>query len=437
MAAQPGIDRVRQDSHSTRWTLPCRVAFRLCFAYFGLFCAANTLGGFFPTDRVDDTVGLGTLWPMREVTFWTATHIFGARLPLVYRNSGSDDKTFDWVLTFCLLIFAALATGVWSVLDRRRENHITLYKWFRLFVRFSLASQLFYFGMAKVIPNQMPFPSLTTLIRPLGNFSTYSMLWLSVGVSPAYEIFAGCAEVLGAVLLVLPRTALLGALIGLADMTEVWMLNMSYDVPVKLFSFHLILLCLFLLAPDFRRLTDFAVRGRAVGPSSQPQLFNTRRANRIALCAQIMLGLWLLLTNVRLGPVLWNTYGNGRPKSPLYGIWNVDELSIDGQIRSALLTDYGRWRRVVFDAPERVSFQRMDDSFANYLASINLDDKVIALTKEGDKNWKASIAFRRAAQDHLTLDGNMDRHKVHMQLRLVDRNKFRLANRRFHWVQEY
>ena len=437
MAAQLGIGQIRQDSHPTRWSLPCRVAFRLCFVYFGLFCSANTLGGFFPSIRVDDTVGLGTLWPMREITFWTATHIFGARLPLVYRGSGSDDKTFDWILTFCLLIFAVLATGVWSVLDRRRENYVTVYKWFRLFVRFSLASQLFYFGIAKVIPNQMPFPRLSSLIAPLGNFSTYGMLWLSVGVSPAYEIFAGCAEVLGAVLLVLPRTAMLGALIGLADMTEVWMLNMSYDVPVKLFSFHLILLCLFLLAPDFRRLTDFAVRGRAVGPSSQPQLFNTRRANRIALCAQIMLGLWLLLTNVRLGPVLWNTYGNGRPKSPLYGIWNVDELSIDGQIRSALLTDYVRWRRVVFDAPERVTFQRMDDSFANYSASINLNDKEIALTKTGDKNWKANFTFRRAAKDQLTLDGNMDSRRVHMQLHLVDRDKFKLVSRSFHWIQEY
>ena len=37
----------------------------------------------------------------------------------------------------------------------------------------------------------------------------------------------------------------------------------------------------------------------------------------------------------------------------------------------------------------------------------------------------------------LTLDGNMDGHKVHMPLNLVDRRKFLLVSRGFHWVQEY
>ena len=38
---------------------------------------------------------------------------------------------------------------------------------------------------------------------------------------------------------------MLGALIALCDMTHVFMLNMTYDVPVKLFSFHLMLMALF------------------------------------------------------------------------------------------------------------------------------------------------------------------------------------------------
>jgi hypothetical protein len=79
----------------------------------------------------------------------------------------------------------------------------------------------------------------------------------------------------------------------------------------------------------------------------------------------------------------------------------------------------------------------MDDSFANYSASINLNDKEIALTKTGDKNWKANFTFRRAAKDQLTLDGNMDSRRVHMQLHLVDRDKFKLVSRSFHWIQEY
>jgi hypothetical protein len=147
--------------------------------------------------------------------------------------------------------------------------------------------------------------------------------------------------------------------------------------------------------------------------------------------------MWLVGINAYGSWSEWHTFGGGRTKSPLYGIWNVEALSIDGQIRSPLLTDYDRWHRVIFDFPERASFQRMDDTYAGYGASINVNDKTLALTKGDDKNWKGDFHFQRVAQDQLTLDGKMDGHMIHMQLQLFDRNKFLLVNRGFHWVQEY
>jgi len=254
---------------------------------------------------------------------------------------------------------------------------------------------------------------------------------------PGYESFTGCAEVLGGILLIFPRTTMFGALVCLAGAIQVFVLNMTYDVPVKLFSFHLILMVLFLLAPELRRLTSFFFQPRAVGPSTQPQLFRTRRANGLALAIQIIFGMALVGMNAYNGWSGWHTYGGGSLKSPLYGIWNVKELSIDGQLRSPLLTDYGSWRRVIFDYPNIMSFQRMDDSFASYGASISANDKTIALTRYDDKNWKATLTFQRVAQDQLTLDGDIDSHKTHIQLQLADRNKFLLVSRGFHWIQEH
>jgi hypothetical protein len=250
-------------------------------------------------------------------------------------------------------------------------------------------------------------------------------------------MFAGTAEMLGGILLIIPRTAMLGALVCVADMTQVFMLNMTYDVPVKLFSFHLLLMALFLLTPEVHRLADFFFHNRNVMPSTQPQLFKMRRANLIAIVAQIVFGLWMVGTAAYGGWGDWHTYGAGRPKSPLYGIWNVDELSIDGQIRSPLLNDYDRWRRVIFDFPEWMAFQRMDDSFVGCSASINVNDNTLVLKKSSDKNFKGNFTFQRPAPDRLILDGEMGDHKMRMQLHLVDRRKFLLVNRGFHWVQEY
>jgi hypothetical protein len=437
MSAQSHNAQLQQEPQVPHWGLGLRVAFRFCFVYFGLFCIYTQIfGGLISIPKME-SIDPSSLWPMRQIVFWTAAHIFHAKLPLVYTASGSGDKTFDWVLAFCLLLFAALATAVWSVLDRQRKNYAALYKWFRLFIRFALASQLVGYGMDKLIPLQMPFPYLTRLLEPFGNFSPMGVLWSSIGASPAYEMFAGSAEMLGGVLLILPWTTMLGALVCVADMTQVFMLNMTYDTPVKLFSFHLLLMALFLLAPEVQRLADFFVRNRAAAPSTQPQLFQTRRANRTAIAAQIVFGIWMIGTAAYGGWGDWHTYGGGRPKSALYGIWNVDELSIDGQIRSPLLTDYDRWRRAIFDFPEAMAFQRMDDSFARYGASINVGGKTLALTKSSDKNWKANFTFERVATDQLFLDGEMDSHKIHMQLRLVDRGKFLLVSRGFHWIEEY
>jgi hypothetical protein len=373
---------------------------------------------------------------MRQLTLWIA-HVFRVTKPLIYQPTGSGDRTFDWVLTFWLLMVAVLATGIWSVLDRKRENYLTLHKWFWLFIRFSLAGQMFIYGMVKLVPLQMPFPYLTRLLEPFGNFSPMGVLWASIGASPAYEVFTGSVEMLGGILLVFPRTTLFGALVCLADMSQVFMLNMAYDVPVKLHSFHLILLSLFLLAPELRRLANFFFLNRPVEPYAPPQFFRSPRPNRIAFAAQVIFALLLVGLNVQRSWSHWHTYGGGRPKSSLYGIWNVDQLSIDGQLRSPLITDYDRWRRVIFDFPTRMAFQRMDDSFAGYDNTINDKDKILTLTKPGDKNWKATFTFQRGAQDQLSLDGNMDNHKLHMQLQLVDRSKFLLVSRGFHWIQDY
>jgi hypothetical protein len=436
MGAQIQIEEASREMQLPHWSFLKRLAFRFCFSYFGLYClTTQILGGLFFITKF--SIDAATLWPMRQITLWTAVHIFGITHPLVYTGSGSGDKTFNWVGTFCLLILAVLATGIWSVLDPQRDNYVTLDKWFRLFIRFALASEMFSYGMVKIFPLQMPFPFLTRFVEPFGNFSPMGVLWNFVGSSPVYEIFAGCAEILGGILLIVHRTTMLGMLICLADLTYVFLLNMTYDVPVKLLSFHLILMGLFLLFPELPRLVNFFFLNRAVGPSTQPQLFRTRRANGINLVVQLIFAIYLVGTNVYMSWSSWYAYGGGRPKSLFYGIWNVDQLSVDGHVRSPLLTDYDRWRRVIFDFPTSVNFQRMDDSFVGYGTTVNLNDRTIALTKANDRNYKAKFTFQCPAPDQMTLDGDMDDHKLSIQLRLVDRNKFLLVNSGFHWIAEY
>jgi hypothetical protein len=169
-----------------RWGLPTRITFRFCFVYFSLYVVSTQMLGGLLVLPAGGVPQLGQIPPMRNVTAWVASHVFGVSRPLVITGSGSGDKTFDWVQACCVLVIASVAAIVWSLMNRKRENYIGPQKWFRLFLRFALGSTMVTYGTIKVIPLQMPAPGLTRLLEPFGNFSPMGVLWYSVGASRAY-----------------------------------------------------------------------------------------------------------------------------------------------------------------------------------------------------------------------------------------------------------
>jgi len=217
---------------------------------------------------------------------------------------------------------------------------------------------------------------------------------------------------------------------------EVVALNATYDFGLKTFGFHLLLMSLFLLAPDLSRLADFFLLDRPVGRSTQPPLFRTRRANTVALGVQLLVGLYLLGNFTSIFLSYWYGDGDRSPRSALYGIWDIDQLVVDGQVDTPLLYDYDRrWRRVVFDKPGRMAFQRTDDSFLHYDVSIDVDNRSVVLSKRNSKDWNAAFSFQRPARDALLLDGEIDGYQIHLRLRLVELDTFRLRNHDFRWVR--
>lgn len=439
---QPRTEDEQWGAVSTiQWTLATQIAFRFFFSYFLLLAgemvtmlSKSVVNVFLP--------GMGRLWPMRQITLWTAAHIL--HVTATVHPTGAGDTAFGWVETFCILAIAVVATAVWSFFDRQRKNYVTLHKWFRVFLRFTLAALMFFYGSIKIFPLQMPYPPLAKLVEPYGDFSPMSVLWFSVSAAPAYEVFTGCAEFLGGLLLILPMTTMLGALFCAADLTMVFILNMSYDVAVKLLSFHLLLISLFLIAPDFRRLMSFFIENRSTPPSTQPHLLGSARANRIALVVQLVFGLYLATMNLNSARLSWYTAGGGSPKPDLYGIWNVDKMTIDGQLHPPLLTDVQRWHRMVFESYNNIEIQGMNEGVLFILSSrkrngLDLTDRgpIPPWGYSGHPGLSGNFAMARPAPNQLTLDGSMGGHRMHVELTRLDLRQFTLVSRGFHWINEY
>jgi len=429
----PGQQSDQRTDERTTWPLATRVAFRFCFAYLGLFCLWFAQITFVFTgiagELLPDQAIMWQMVTLEPVTGWVGRHVLGVD-SVIHQDSGSGDQAAVWVGVFCLLVVAVIATVIWSVLDRRRTEYSRLSAWFLVFLRLCLGGQMLWYGIAKVIPTQMPSPPLTALLQPYGDFSPASVLWLQVGSSHPYEIMLGAAEVVGGLLLFLPRTATLGALVSMLCMAQVFILNMSFDVPVKILSFHLLLMSLVLLAPQIRRLANVLVLERPSEPASQPQLFTTHRANRTAALVQALLGIWVLIGCVQVGWQSWYEFGDGRAKPELYGIWSVTGFTVDGKPVPPLTTDENRWQHLVFDQPEVVTYQRMDGELVP--APAEVDSAAIKLPE-----LDATFTFVRPQPDQLQLTGRLKGQAATISLERVDLDSFTLRNRGFNWVQEY
>jgi hypothetical protein len=423
------------DDQRPGWHLLTRVAFRFCVVYFGLFCLlyvqimfvfTGVLGAVLPPEAA-----FWQISALGPITEWVGRHVFGVDAAL-HPDSRSGDQTAMWVFMFIVLVAATVATALWSVLDRRRTHYSRLHAWFVVFIRICLGGQLLLYGAIKVIPVQMPAPPLTALLRPYGQLSPNWVLWLQVGSSYPYEIALGAVEITAGLLLFISRTATLGALIALASMAQVFLINMTFDVSAKILSFQLLLLAVVLLAPQAKRLANVLVLGRPSLPATHPALFTTPRATKVATAVQVGLGAWVLAGALLLSSLDWYHDGGGRPTPELYGIWTVTTFTRDGASLAPLTTQRHRWQRVIIEDPDTLSYQQMNGEIVTRPAVI--DAHTITLP---DAPLSSTLTLDRTAPDRLRLTGQLDGHPVTMTLRRLNLDRFPLRRHGFHWVQQY
>jgi hypothetical protein len=247
---------------------------------------------------------------------------------------------------------------------------------------------------------------------------------------PPLEIALGTVEIAAGVLLFWPRTATLGALLALASLTQVFLLNMTFDVSVKILAFHLLCLTLVLLAPHAQRLANMLVLQRLSQPAIQPALFATPRANKAATAVQVGLGAWILAGSLLISWLDWSHYGGGRPKPELYGIWIVTEFTLDRTLLPPLSTQH-RWQRLIIEDPDTASYQRMDDVLVTVPAFIGAHTMTLSDVPP------TTLTVDRTAPDRLRLSGQLDGRPVTMTLRRLDLDRLPLRRNGFHWVQQY
>ncbi|HWB73936.1 MAG TPA: hypothetical protein VG755_03250 [Nannocystaceae bacterium] len=352
---------------------------------------------------------------------WVGAHVLGIDGEIPNVETGSADRRFDWVLLLCRLVIALVAAIVWSIAAPRERYDERLRAGLRIGLRYALAFWMLGYGLHKLIPLQFGEPGVWRLVEPYGASSPMGLLWTFMGHSPAYVMFTGFAETLGGALLFARRTTTLGALVVVGVMANVVMLNFCYDVPVKLFSTHLLVTALVLLAPDARRLLDLFVYQRPTAPAPLRPPFATPRARRRWLVGKSLAIAVLVLVSVFDNVTTWIAVRErDMAEPPVHRVTTSDET---------------RWRHVVIvPEHERLVAVRMNGERVGYRCEVKEGGVFVLTALEGEGG--GTLVETKVDDDHTLLTGELDGAQVELALRRVDASEFLLPTRGFHWVSE-
>lgn len=424
-----------ESPYQMSWTAWQLLGFRFLLVFFSL----NIFP--FPLDYVPGldvlTQWYSQIW--HTIVPWVGAKVLKLDEPITVFYSGSGDKTYDYV--FLLIVFgcSSVVAVLWTWLAPQRRSHRQLLEALRIYVRYYLGVMMLVYGMAKVFHLQMPSLSLIQLVQQLGDKSPMGLAWTYVGYSPAFSMFAGLAEVIGGMLLFFRRTTLLGALLVAIVMFNVMVMNFTFDIPVKRYSTLLVLMAVFLIAPDVKRLMQVVLWNQATLPRRTYAVKLTRHWRIAALVVKIIFVGGVVGVNVYNSWQTMHAYGNRRPKPPIYGIFDVDQFIHGADTLPPLTTDTRRWKQLILQSPDYLHVKLMNDSLVYYPCS--WDETAHRLTiKDTHRNANEPVAMFRYEQtdkSKLQLDGVIQQESVVVHLQERDLQTFRLMNNQFRWVQEY
>lgn len=118
--------------------------------------------------------------------------------------------------------------------------------------RFFMGINFLIYGLVKFWPGQ--FGDVTGTPHAERHSEGFVLAWKFFGYSRIYEIFIGTGEVIAAILIMIPVTATLGAVIYLPIVANIVMVNICYEIGVADLSIVLMLMCLILLWIDRKKL---------------------------------------------------------------------------------------------------------------------------------------------------------------------------------------
>lgn len=369
----------------------------------------------------------------QSVVAWFGELVTGDELS--FRSTGSGDGVASYLGVLLDFVIASVIVLAWWAWRRSKPISPRIADAARVLLRYYLAYMMFAYGFAKIFPLQFPGLGPDRLLQPFGDASPMGLLWTFMGASAGYQVFAGAAEALGGLLLLFRRTTLLGSLIVAAVMTNVFAMNMFFDVPVKLYSLHYLIFAVILIIPDLPRLTGLFIANIPVAPRDlRPFWGRSRFLNRAAGVAKLLLVILLLSTNITSGYAQMHTRGPWAPAHPLRAVYAVESFAFTDDQPP---TPAEHWVRIGLNPPNVGTVQRADGTATRMLLRVDDEARTLILYDRGlPEPPSEALTWERLDDGAIRITGGFQGRAIEALLRPLEAESL-LTTRGFRWINEY
>jgi hypothetical protein len=264
----------------------------------------------------------------------------------------------DWIAALLIGIVGGL---IWTAIDRKAKAYDILYYWLRVIVRYRAGIGIIGFGFTKLLPVQLPYPSLGLLNTNFGDLTAQKIYWLSVGIVPWYQVFAGVVEVAAGALLFFRRTTLLGAILLFGALGDITFVNFSYDGGVHVYASYFVLFAAFLIIYDVPKLYNLLILEQYTIPVNFYPSFSEKWLKYTRIILKVAT-IWVFL--VVLFYIQYINFRYDPYKQPattgvkeLRGNYNVTTFRINNQDIPYSPLDSVRWSEATFENWSTLTFK--------------------------------------------------------------------------------
>ncbi|TPD70647.1 hypothetical protein [Flavobacterium microcysteis] len=393
----------------------------------------------FPFDQIPG-VNIVTGWYedfMDIITLWVGKNILHIEKLQQIINTGSGDTTFNYVRIFAYVLLALLISIIVFFITRKRINYDRQYYWTMVYARYYLGLYLIIYGIFKLVEGQFAFHDYGRLEENFGDATPMGLLWTFMGHSKIYGGFTGIIEAGAGFLILFHNTKTLGALLSVAVMSNVVLMNFCFDVPVKLFSSHLLLISIILLIPNLKKLYNFFILNKTETLDHCKLVFENKWKARARGIGKLLLILGFTANIIFMGVDYMYTNGSLAPKVPLKGSYHTTAFYTSENDSLKKVEDKNiLWNRLHLSGSYG-SIRTEADSTSYYAIKIDTLKNTIEFKSYQDTTKISVLHYEEKAPKTFLLKGKFGQQDIQAEFTKKTLDDYRLVNTGFHWIQEY